>query len=311
MPLDARVQALLNQFQQTGGPSLRTLGATQARLNFSSAAKMMPTSDIPVGSVEDRWVKRDSGQDTMIRIYRPKGQGPFPAFVFIHGGGFVLGDVPQYDDMCRRFTNLADCVTISIEYGLAPEHKFPEPVEECYEIVRWTHREAERLGIFPEKIAVGGDSAGGNLSAVIAQLARDRKEFPIAYQVLMYPVVDMLGETESKRDNSTGYFLEGDDMLWFGECYLHTPEETKDPMASPLLASSFSDLPPACVITAEFDPLRDEGEAYANRLSEAGVQVHQHRYDGMIHGFMSFTWLLPQAREAIEEAALQLKKAFA
>jgi acetyl esterase len=266
---------------------------------------------------------------------RPKVESPQPSpiVVFIHGGGFVLGDLDQYDDMCRRLCQASASVIVSIGYGLAPESKFPDPVEECYAVVKWVAEHARelagdsaggdegqvRLAVAGDsaggdegqvRLAVAGDSAGGNLAAAVTLLARDRGGPQIAYQVLIYPTVDLDGQTESKIRNGTGYFLELPDMLWFRECYLPDERDACDPLASPLLAPDHANLPPALVITAEYDPLHDEGHAYAAKLREAGVAVEHRNYPGMIHGFMSMTWMFEQGREAIDFAGARLREAF-
>jgi acetyl esterase/lipase len=237
---------------------------------------------------------------------------PLPVLVFIHGGGFVLGDLDQYDDICRRLCNGAHAIVISVDYGLAPEWKFPTSVEECYAVTRWAYEHAEALGGDPRRLAIAGDSSGGNFAAAVTLLARDRGENApqLMYQALLYPAVDLFGESGSKSRLASGYFLEAGDMLWFRECYLPSEEAAKDPLASPLLAESHAGLPPLFIITAEFDPLHDEGVAYADKLSRAKVPVEHVDYPGMIHGFISMTWLFDDAMDAINRTAEKLRLAF-
>lgn len=228
-----------------------------------------------------------SVRTTPVRAYYPKGEGPFPAFIWIHGGGFVLGNIEIYDSICREIVNRANCAVLSIDYGLSPEYKFPQPVEECCETVKWISDHAEQMNIMADKLAIGGDSVGGTLSAAICRLSRDKGDFKLIYQIIINAMLDLLGETQplSRVENAEGYRLTTKGIEWFVSQYLHAPGEAKHPLASPLLAGDFSGLPAALIITSEYDPLRDEGELYAQRLSDAGVNVCLKRYDGVIHGF--------------------------
>jgi acetyl esterase len=223
--------------------------------------------------------------------------------VYLHGGGWVLGDLDAYDGLCRTLAAKLRCVVVSVDYRLAPEHRFPNAPEDCYAAARWVAENAASLGIDPGSIAVGGDSAGGNLAAVVALMARDRGGPRIAYQILVYPVTERSFDTGSYRDNGADYFLTTDMMIHFWKEYLSGEDDAASPYASPLRAKDLKGLPPALVITAEFDPLRDEGETYAKRLEQAGVPVRVSRYDGMIHGFYAMPSVFPQALEAIEETA--------
>nr|WP_320059130.1 alpha/beta hydrolase [uncultured Bacteroides sp.] len=267
---------------------------------------------IKVGSVVNHIVKT-SIRDTPIRIYRPETTGNHPAFIWVHGGGFCLGSIEVYDSICRSITNRVSCTVISIDYGLAPEHKFPQPVEECYQVTKWIFEHAEELDIDPAKIAIGGDSAGGTISAVISQLSRDRGKFKIAYQVLINTMFDLLGETKplSRVENAKGYRLQTDEIEGIHvPIYLNDLSEAKNPLASPLLAKDFTNLPDACIITSEYDPLRDEGEDYAKRLAKAGSNVCLKRYDGIIHGFFNMQRTLQEARDALTLVCEKLSEAF-
>jgi acetyl esterase len=241
----------------------------------------------------------------------PHGQGPFPILVYFHGGGWVIGNLEAYDATCRALTNVAQCIVVAMEYRLAPEHKFPAAPEDCYAATRWVADNAVSLNGDPARIAIGGDSAGGNLTAVVALMARHRGGPQLTFQLLIYPVTNHSFETLSYRENGDGYLLTTDAMAWFWNHYLTHESDGKNPLASPLQADQVRDLPPALVITAEFDPLRDEGEAYAARLREADIPVTLRRYDGMIHGFFSLGHIFDQGRKAMTEAGTALRTAFA
>ena len=231
--------------------------------------------------------------------------------VFFHGGGWVICDLDSHDSLCRSFANRACCVVVSVDYRLAPEHKFPAAVEDAYAATQWVANNASRINGDPTRIAVGGDSAGGNLAAVVAIMARDHNKPSLKYQLLIYPATDVSStNTDSYRNYADGYFLTKGDGEWFCHHYLNCAEDRLNPSVSPLLTPDLSRLPPALVITAGFDVLRDEGESYAKRLKEAGVSVKCTRYEGMIHGFMSMDGLLDQARNGIEEASTALREAF-
>jgi acetyl esterase len=230
--------------------------------------------------------------------------------VYFHGGGWVTGNVDAYDPTCRSLANAAGCVVVSVDYRLAPEHKFPAAPEDCYAAVQWVAASAAEFGGDPSRLAVGGDSAGGNLAAVVSHMARDRGGPPLAFQLLVYPVTDHHFGTVSYQQNGDGYLLTRDSMVWFWNHYLEKEADGTSPLASPLRCTNLANLPPAFVITAEFDPLRDEGEAYGKCLTSAGVATTVKRYDGMIHGFFSLG-VFDQGRQAIKDAAAALQNAFA
>jgi len=230
--------------------------------------------------------------------------------VFYHGGGFVIGDLESHDGLCRSLTNGAGCVTVAVDYRLAPEAKFPAAVEDCYAATQWVAENAARLNADANRLAVGGDSAGGNLSAVISILARDRRTPRIIFQLLIYPATDITCSAPSHKTN-TEYVLTPADIRWFMGHYLRNEADRINPMASPTFAASFSALPPALIITAEFDPLRDEAEDYGQKLRAAGVPVQVSRYEGMVHGFVSMADMLDKGKQGAAEAAAALKKAFA
>ncbi|MCI1931878.1 MAG: alpha/beta hydrolase [Clostridia bacterium] len=309
MPLNP----IFNKLLETDFHSLYSkLSIKQLREYYMKSWDDFKGDVVEVGSVENITVKT-SKRDTPIRIYNPETDGIHPVFIWVHGGGFVLGSIEVYDSICRKITNKVNCTVISIDYGLSPEHKFPEPVEECYQVVKWISDNAEELNIQPDKIAIGGDSVGGTITAVVTQLARERKEFSIAYQVEVNAMFDLLGETKplSRVENAKGYRLQTEDNNeFFVPNYLNDLSEAKNPMASPLLAKNFEGLPDACIITSEYDPLRDEGEHYAKNLSDAGADVCLKRYDGIIHGFFNMQRTLPEARDALDLVCTKLKEAF-
>jgi acetyl esterase len=231
--------------------------------------------------------------------------------VYVHGGGWVIGNLEAYDATCRALANAAGCIVVAMEYRLAPEHKFPAAPEDCYAAACWVADNATAMHGDPRRIAIGGDSAGGNLTAVVAQMARDRGRPALVYQLLVYPVTNYSFDTVSYRENADGYLLTRDAMEWFWNYYLRSAADGSNPLASPLRTNNLRGLPPAMVLTAEFDPLRDEGEAYAVRLREAGVPVTLKHYAGMIHGFFSLGAVLDQGKQAVADAAAALRTAFA
>jgi acetyl esterase len=309
MPLEPQAQAFLEQLAATGAPPLHELSIEQARQAIVTLFGTQGDPE-PVGAVQDCTIPGAAGE-MPARIYSPHGTGPFDVLVYFHGGGWVIGNLEAYDATCRALTKAAGCLVVAMEYRLAPEHKFPAAPEDCYAATQWVAANAASLGGDPRRIAVGGDSAGGNLAAVVAQMARDRGGPALCYQLLVYPVTDYNFGTPSYRENADGYLLTKDAMTWFWNHYLPSSAEGSHPMASPLRASSLDGLPPAFVLTAEFDPLRAEGEAYAARLRDAGIAVTLKRYHGMIHGFFSLGAVLDQGKQAMQDAGAALRAAFA
>lgn len=309
MPLDPQARAVLEQMAAAGLPALGTLTPEQTRQQMALTAAAAPPGE-PVARVEDRWIPGPAG-DIPIRIYTPEGDAPLPVLVYFHGGGWVIGDISTHDATCRSLANAAGCIVVSVGYRLAPEHKFPGAVEDAAAATRWVAEHVASFGGDQARIAVGGDSAGGNLAAVVALIAKREGGPPIVFQLLIYPVVDSDLETGSYRENAEGYLLTKESMRWFFGHYHGGEEDARHPHASPLRADDLSGLPPALIITAEFDPLRDEGEAYARRLGEAGVPVICSRYDGMIHGFFNMALVVDKAKDAIRESGRALRSAFA
>jgi len=309
MPLDPQAQKLADLLADLGLKPIEDSTPAEARESMRArTAGLGPVED--VAGVTDHRVPVEGGEIT-VRVYSPGGAGPRPALVFYHGGGWVIGDLYTHDGICRSLTNAAGCVVASVDYRLAPEFKYPVAGEDSYAALRWVVANAGRLAIDPRRVAVGGDSAGGHLSTVVALMARDRGGPTLVQQVLLYPVTNHDLDTPSYHENATGYVLTREAMRWFWRHYLPSPAAGREPYASPLLAPSLAGLPPAFVITAECDPLRDEGEAYAARLRDAGVPVTLTRYTGMFHGFFRMTRLLDKAKAALDEVAASLRKAFA
>lgn len=278
--------------------------AREAR-RILAAAPSPDLEQIPVERTEDRDVPGPGGP-LPIRIYWPSSKPGLPVVVYFHGGGFVLCDLDTHDGICRALATGAEVIVVSVDYRRAPEHRFPAASDDALATVRWAHENAAALGGDPARLAVAGDSAGGNLAAVSCLRSRDEAGPDIAFQLLIYPVTDAAQDTPSYRENAEGYFLTAAQMRWFWEQYLGDPANGTDPYASPLRAKDLSGLPPACVITAGYDPLRDEGEAYAARLAEAGVPVEARRFDEGFHGFFGLTHVLPMAREAMTTACTAL-----
>ncbi|MFN8037172.1 MAG: alpha/beta hydrolase [Acidimicrobiia bacterium] len=309
MPLHPQAEALLgamNELPLRIEPDT-TVGEIRSAINeLLTAAE--PTVDL--AHVEDRMIPGPHG-DIPIRVYRPAVDRDLPVLVYYHGGGWVIGNVDTHDGVTRELANRVGCVVVSVDYRLAPEHPFPVPVDDCFFALEWVHAHAAELGADPERIAVGGDSAGGNLTAVVSLLARDAGGPPLVYQLMIYPVTDYEFDSESMRENAVGYFLEVEGMQWFYDHYLEGDvERAADWRVSPMRAANLRGLPPAMVITAEFDPLRDQGEAYANRLREAGNSVVSTRYGGMFHGFFGMQAFMEPAEIALDEAVAGLGRAF-
>ena len=310
MPLDPQARALLEQMAESGMPPLSGQDVASAREAVLVFAQLGGDPE-SVSRVEDRGIPGPDGT-IPVRIYTPAGSGPFPVLVYFHGGGWVLCNIDTHDPVCRSLANAAECVVVSVDYRLAPEHKFPAAADDCYAATQWVMNSASLINGDADRVAVGGDSAGGNLAAVVALMARDRGGRAPTFQLLIYPATDYyLPGTSSYQHNADGYFLTKDDMKWFWNHYLSNDADAANPCACPLRAASLTGLPSALVITAEFDPLRDEGEMYATRLRESGVSARLVRYDGMIHGFFSMAGVLEQGKDALGLAAGELRSAFA
>jgi acetyl esterase len=308
VPLDPPLAAFLDNLAAAGAKPLQELSVEEARrVVEESAAGMFGPVDA-VGLVAERAIPGPNGP-IRLRVYEPEGDRPFPVLVYFHGGGWVVGSLDTHDGVCRALARLTPCVVVSVDYRLAPGHRFPEPFEDAWAATAWTAEHAASIGGDPGRIAVGGDSAGGNLAAAVALRARDRG-LPLAFQLLVYPVCDYDLDTGSYLEHATGYWLTRDAMRWYWEHYLGPDGDGADPCASPLRAGELAGVAPALVITAEFDPLLDEGEAYARRLEQAGIEVTLSRYAGMIHGFFRMRAVTDRTQDALEEAAAALGAAF-
>lgn len=305
MPLDPQAAAFL---QQASTQSIPSFGMAPVNATVPAGAVAVDLPECAVDRVEDRTIPGPGGE-LPIRVYLPAGAGPHPVLVYLHGGGWVMGDLDSHDGLCRCLCGASRCAVIALDYRLAPYHKFPAALEDTYFAICWTAAHAAELNIDATRIAVGGDSAGGNLAAAACLMARDRGGPEIAFQVLLYPITDYAFDTRSYSENGEGYFLTRERMMWFWNHYLEREEEGSNPYASPLRCEDLSGLPPAFVLTTEFDPLRDEGEAYADRLHEAGVAASVRRHEGMIHGFLRRIDVFDRAREALYEIGDVLRQA--
>lgn len=308
--LDAEARTLLDLMEQAnkaGRPKLETLPHSVGRKAVDKMSEDSEADPMDVAEVADG-AFAGPGSDIRFRRYRPAGvqAGDLPTLIYYHGGGFVIGNIETHDSTCRRLANKSRCQIMSIDYRLAPEHPFPASTDDGIAAFRHIRDNAASFGVDASRIAVGGDSAGGAIAAVVAQACRDSGEAGPAFQMLIYPATDSSRESESRKKFAEGYFLSKDLMTWFWDAYV--PEETdlSDLRLSPLLAKDFAGLPPAFVLTAGFDPLRDEGRAYADRLIDAGVKTTYVNYPGTIHGFFSLTRFLQQGLKANDEAAAVL-----
>jgi acetyl esterase len=304
-------QAVCDLIVASGRPPWETLSPTEARASYTASRRLLQPDAPPVAEVQQLTADGPAGP-IPLRLYRGNGADkgrPQPGVVFFHGGGWVIGDLESHDQPCRALANATPAIVVAVDYRLAPEHKFPAAADDAIVATRWIAQNATRLGIDPARIAVAGDSAGGNLAAVVSLDARDRGSPPIAAQVLIYPGTDMGLESPSHARYAKQLPLTGAAMHWFVDHYLRTPSDAADWRASPLRAADFRRLPPALIITAGFDPLRDEGEAYAMALQRAGVRVEQVRFEGQIHGFVAMGKMIADADRAIARAAAFLRDA--
>ena len=302
-----QVQLLLDGLAQAGGEPLEQMSPVDAREMFRNLIAFDQPEEVT--RVDDRLLPGD-GHDIPVRVYTPSDAvgGSAPLLIWIHGGGWVIGDLDTADATARALANRSGAVTVSVDYRLAPEHPAPAPLEDCLAALTWCVENAELLGVDASRVAVGGDSAGGNLAACLCQRVRDDFGPDIDFQLLVYPVTDCTMSSASIEQNAEGYFLTKAGMEWFVGHYV-AQGDPKDPAVSPLHADNLAGLPPALVITAEFDPLRDEGEAYAAKLREAGVPVEQARYDGQIHGFFGLAAVLEDGQHAVDQAGAALRAA--
>jgi acetyl esterase len=298
--LDPKLRAALDL--QGPQPEFRSQPLAEVRANFDKTAAALPKLNEKVAKIETR-----SLGAFKVRVYTPEGKGPWPALLYLHGGGWVLGDLESHDDVCRSLAHRTPCVVVSVDYRLSPEVKYPVPLDDCETALRWLADHSAELAVDPAKVAVGGDSAGGNLAAGLALRIRDKGGPRIAYQLLIYPATDRSVGRDSHREFATGFGLTRSNMQWFWDCYLTTTAERDNPEVSPLRATSLKRLPPAFVLTAHSDVLRDEGEEFARQLHAAGVPVRCVRYRAMNHGFIRMGGVYPQADHALGDLAEALR----
>jgi acetyl esterase len=308
MPLDPQCQALVDAAARSGSP-FDSSDPRAARRGYDAGTLVYRHATPPLNSVANV-VFAGPADNVRVRIYRPRGvDAPAPALVYFHGGGWVVGNLESHDHLCRYLAAQARVVVVAVDYRLAPEHKFPAAFDDCVAAVRWVAASADELGVDAKRLAVGGDSAGGSLAAACALAIRDEAWPMLRLQLLLYPSTDFTADTASMRENASGYLLTRDAMEQFIDWYLPTRIARTDPRASPQLAPDHSGLPPACILSAEFDPLRDEAHVYADTLEHAGVAVERKCYAGMVHGFMRMGGRVDRALTALDDAAAALRRA--
>jgi len=307
MPVDPEIAAVLKQIEEAGGPPVSEMTPKMAREAFAPLVALQGQPE-DIAKVENRDVMGPAGP-IPIRIYYPaSAPAPSPVVFFIHGGGWVIMDLDSHDPICRALANGAGCVVVAAHYRLAPEARFPAAPDDCYAVLRWIADSADSLGCDAARIAVAGDSAGGNLSAAMTLLAAERGGPTLAAQVLHCPVTNHDFTPASYRENAEGYLLTTELMQWFWNHYLRDAADADHPSASPLRAPELSGLPPALVQTAEFDPLRDEGKAYAERLGASGVKVRYDEIQGVVHDPYLMIGVSPKGRRALDDAAAFLRQ---
>jgi acetyl esterase/lipase len=309
MPLDPHVRRLLDTLAMTGSVDALCLSVNDRRDLFRKLMSLS-ASNVPIGGIEDGTLP-GAGGPINIRVYTPIATlaDRLPALVYFHGGGLVAGSLDTHDSVCRNLANETGCRLISVDYRLAPEHKFPAAVMDGYTAATWAVEHATELGINRDRIAVAGDSAGATLAAIVCQLARSAQRLHLAAQLLLCPITDFAAEAESRSDFAEGYLLDRAMMDRDREHYLPAGTDLTDPRISPLRASELSGLPPAYIHTAEFDPLRDEGRAYSDKLARAGVKVNYTCHLGMIHLFYGMARAIPYARTALKRIGSELRAA--
>jgi acetyl esterase len=306
-PLDSQVEAYLHDLRAAGVRPVHELSVAEAR--EAELAQLQPAPPEPVRQVVDR-VVRGRGHDVPVRVYTPDAPPPLPVLVYFFGGGWVLGSLDAVDPTCRRLANATPCAVVSVAYRRAPEHPFPAALEDCYAATHWVAEYGPEIGLDPDRVAVGGASAGGNLAAALALLAREREGPKLVLQLLVYPPLDHRSDTDSMQEALDPLLLGARDVAWCWSHYLADAADGDDPLAAPLRAEDLRGLPPALVITAELDPLRDHGESYAERLAEAGVATEHVRFDGAVHGFFSKPERFDAAADAQALAVSALRRAF-
>ncbi|MGF6600197.1 acetyl esterase [Paraburkholderia sp. GAS448] len=316
MPLNPKIEQVLEMIAKAKRPAYHELTPQQARASYEKSAPILEIASAPMFSVEDLALPTRDGATIRARLYYPVEPGwaePAPALVYFHGGGFTVGSVDTHDALCRMFARDAQCAVLSVDYRLAPEHKFPTAVNDAFDALAWLSANAALYGVDQARIAIGGDSAGGTLATVCAVLARDAG-IPLALQLLIYPGATAHQQTDSHARLSDGFLLSGDTIQWFFGQYVRDADDRNDWRFAPLDgtrgAPAFAGLAPAWIATAEYDPLSDEGAAYADKLRAAGNVVTLQRYAGMIHEFFKMGGFVPEVAEAHADAAAALRAAF-
>lgn len=316
MPLDPRAASLLEMLNRIEAPRIEEQPVAFARRNFEKLMFAYRPEAPSIHSAQDLSIARKdfAGGALAARLYKPQGRaGAWPVLLWLHGGGWTLGDLPSYDTFCRSLCAEAKCAVLALDYRLAPENRFPAALDDTQYALRWLVREAASMDLDATRVAIGGDSAGGNLAAVACHLLRDGEggdlNANLRLQLLIYPTTDQTSQRASHQKYGEGYFLDRASISWFQHNYLAAESDCFDWRASPLLSKDFSRLPPALIVTAECDPLTDDARAYADKLAAADVPVRYSEYAGMIHGFVTMGRILPDAGRAISEMAAVLRSA--
>ncbi len=316
MTLDPQTAEILKRAAESNAPGLDAGTPAEGREIWAATTALLGLPAPEVGRISEVSIPGQNG-DIRSNIIFPAGSidgdgdgESLPILIYYHGGGWVIGSPETYIGETCFYANEANCIVIVPDYRLAPEHPFPAAPQDCYAVLEWAAANANEIGGDASRIAIAGDSAGGNLSAVVAQMSKANKGPELVLQLLIYPATRMGASTQSYKDFNDGYFLTGQAMNWFFNHYLSKAKHWDDPMASPLLSDDVSDLAPAFIMTAGFDPLRDEGKAYADRLKEAGVAVDYVCYERQIHGFVSMAGAVDEGKQFLREAAAALRKAF-
>ena len=308
--LHPHARALIDLMVARQVPPTHTLSVDEARRGYRDRRTFTQPDPPEVAEVRALTASGPHGP-IALRLYRPLGTSaaPLPALVYFHGGGWVIGDLDTHDTLCRELANGSGCAVVAVDYRMGPEHRFPAAVDDALAATRWVHAQGAAIGIDPQRLAVGGDSAGGNLAAVVALAARDAGDLPLRFQLLIYPATDMRRGAASHERNGDGYLLTRDTITYFHDHYIDDAAHDADWRASPLLHADLAGLPPALVLTAGFDPLRDEGIAYAQSLTQAGNRAALVSFERQIHGFITMGRVIDEANVAVELCAAQLRRA--
>lgn len=307
MVLHPTIKEILQISKQAHNLPLNQIPLQEIRKSPMRIKRLMGTP-VPVENIVNHSIK-PYPDHLLLRLYYPKGEAPFPLLLYLHPGGFVKGDVDAYDPVYRTLAQHSGCIVAALNYSLAPEHPFPTALAETKTALHWIVSHQSEIGC-DGRVAIGGEEAGGNLAAVVTQEMRDEGRIHLSFQLLICPQTDLTCSSLSHETFATGFLLERTSIDWYKEQYLSETEDTKNPQISPLLATDFSSLPPAFILTAELDPLRDEGETYAHKLKEAGVSVEHHRYEGMVQGFFQMGGVLDIARLAHQKVGKALQTHF-